>query len=120
MAPRPTVYKGILMRSRLEASFAAYLDTFNDMPWQYEPRAYAGTGGQYLPDFVVDSGKLPMFFEVKPTVDRVQAAGDRMRIIWESEPTAYLLVAVADGSLWAVGSKHTTQLTIDDEPAAWR
>ena len=48
--PRPTVYKGIQMRSRLEAGFAAWLDG-RFIKWHYEPCAFADERGQYLPDF---------------------------------------------------------------------
>ena len=93
IAARPTVYRGIQMRSRLEARFAAYLDLLGAV-WSYEPRAYGGRGGQYLPDFQVGD----MFIEVKPTRDRAVAVADsgRMEVIWESEPEAQLVI-VTDG-----------------------
>jgi hypothetical protein len=50
--PRPTSYDGILMRSRLEAEFAGFLDE-TEQPWLYEERAYATRRGVYLPDFTV-------------------------------------------------------------------
>lgn len=98
IAARPTVYRGIHMRSRLEARFAAYLDTGARLVWTYEPRAYGGTHGQYLPDFQVDVGTSRYFIEVKPTRERALAAIDegRMEVIWESEPRASLVV-VTDG-----------------------
>jgi hypothetical protein len=49
---RPTSYKGIEMRSRLEADFAGYLDR-KEKIWEYEPRAYASQHGQWVPDFEV-------------------------------------------------------------------
>jgi hypothetical protein len=93
---RPTTYKGVAMRSRLEARFAAFLDA-EGFEWIYEPRAYAGDGGQYLPDFVLPQTEYPAYVEVKPTLELALAATGRMQVIWESEPNAILLVAVADG-----------------------
>ncbi len=68
--PRPTVYKGIQMRSRLEAGFAAWLDD-HKLIWEYEPCAFASEKGQYLPDFRVTNlpflgEKAPIYFEIKP------------------------------------------------------
>lgn len=49
MRPRPTTYKGVQMRSRLEAGFARWLDHMKT-PWTYEPRAFTAIDGwQYLP-----------------------------------------------------------------------
>lgn len=74
---RPTVYNGIQMRSRLEATYAEWLDT-NGIVWHYEPRAYASQLGQYLPDFVLPGIEVavlrdeaapalwPVAVEVKP------------------------------------------------------
>jgi hypothetical protein len=40
----PTVYKGVQMRSRLEARWAAFFDELG-WPWEYEPVDLAGSGG---------------------------------------------------------------------------
>jgi hypothetical protein len=100
---RPTTYNGIKMRSRLEAKFAADLDRTPQIEWWYEPRAYANGRGQYLPDFEVHDlgGRVsqPMFFEVRPTLARAYLAMTQMPIIWDSEPSAQLWIAVP-GSLW--------------------
>lgn len=96
--PRPTTYRGIQMRSRLEAGFAAWLDEWN-FEWSYEPQAFASERGQYLPDFRIDVQVFPWkktyaYVEVKPATFRIdenlQAA---MSIIWDSEAEAFLLVA---------------------------
>lgn len=60
---RPTVYRGILMRSRLEARVAALLDHLS-IAWSYEPRAYKTLSGEYLPDFEV--GRHKWLLEAKP------------------------------------------------------
>jgi hypothetical protein len=102
-AARPTTYRGIEMRSRLEAGCAQILDnSFGPGTWDYEPRAYADETGQYLPDFYV----APYFFwEVRPpsiSVQEAVAALKRMHIIRSSEPHAILFVAAPlwEGGRW--------------------
>ena len=108
---RPTTYKGIKMRSRLEASFAQLLDSMG-VTWKYEPRCYAGSTGQYLPDFLITENVFYrdaktfahfdglIFVEVKPTCCNgdVEPIFSKMQVIWESEPGAALLVWVADAA----------------------
>lgn len=99
---RPTTYRGIPMRSRLEATFAAMLDDEEGQgvvaEWSYEPRAFAGHGGQYLPDFLViaKSGGT-VYIEVKPTVEHAYLWMPRMLVIRESVPDANLMIAVQGG-----------------------
>lgn len=96
---RPTTYRGIEMRSRLEARAAATFDRMG-WQWQYEPRAFANQIGQYLPDFRLDPGDdlYPIYAEVKPTIEAAFGAMARMQIIWDSIPDAFLLILVADGT----------------------
>lgn len=107
MKARPTTYKGIEMRSRLEAGFAAWLDGWN-IPWHYEPQAFASEQGQYLPDFsmylTIGSEMRHAYLDVKP--DNWSPVGydadallARMRIVLETEPDAALLV-VQPGQVW--------------------
>lgn len=101
---RPTTYKGIQMRSRLEARFAAKLDG-DKCRWAYEPRAFANARGQYLPDFQLFGAedwtiRMLCFIEVRPTIERAYLAMDRMAIIWDSEPDAALQIHVPDLSLF--------------------
>lgn len=65
--PRPTVYNGITMRSRLEAAWAEQFDAFG-WGWEYEPICVASKAGQYLPDFRLQiPGALgDVYVEVKP------------------------------------------------------
>lgn len=95
---RWTTYKGVKMRSRLEASFAAHLDSL-DVTWAYEPRCYADETGQYLPDFQVTKDDLPpLFYEVKPPTADHGKALSRMHIIRASLPLASLLVVIPYGT----------------------
>jgi hypothetical protein len=111
---RPTVYRGVQMRSRLEADFARQLDEW-DLQWTYEPQCFASTEGQYLPDFLVEhKGGRTEYVEVKPAslFDFEDYGGEvvhdeeaypgaevdpvlrRMTIIWDSEPEAILHLAL--------------------------
>jgi hypothetical protein len=91
---RPTIYKGIRMRSRLEASYAQYLDS-HGVPWEYEPMAFASELGQYLPDFAKwpDDPNRRMFVEVKPSALVVDEVLERMHIILASEPEVGLQIS---------------------------
>ena len=100
---RRTTYNGIRMRSRLEARFAATLDSWDDtIAWAYEPQAFANGSGQYLPDFRVTARDIPdpLYIEVKPTMEAAQLVMARMQIIWDSEPDSWLSVAVPDEDDW--------------------
>ena len=57
---KPTLYKGIRFRSRLEARWAVFFDALG-IEWTYEPNVDGAPAG-YLPDF--DLGHF--YFEVKP------------------------------------------------------
>lgn len=109
---RPTTYKGIEMRSRLEAAYAAVLDRaianspelFDPAVWEYEPDCFADEKGQYLPDFAywmrTPEGRRRVYIEVKPRIldnGHFLAVTERMAIIWASEPDAVLHLAEFDG-----------------------
>ena len=86
---RPTVYNGVLMRSRLEAWHAAWFDQ-HEMVWEYEPVAFADAGGQYLPDFRITLGDVRVYCEIKGVVEDPVPFMERAEIIWSSEPRARL------------------------------
>jgi hypothetical protein len=106
---RPTVYRGIQMRSRLEAGFAAWLDR-REFTWSYEPRCFAIATSQYLPDFVIpkaiatweylghDIGDVTtwrdLYVEVRPRLDLVEAR--RLTTIVQASEDAHLLYASPD------------------------
>lgn len=98
-ANRWTEYRGVVMRSQLEADFAYHLDKLG-VQWSYEADLFGTPGSQYLPDFrLVDKSGL-CYVELKPTVDQAEAAKARMTVIWESHPDAVLLVVSAQDSRW--------------------
>lgn len=93
---RATTYRGIRMRSRLEAHFAQVLDS-RGVPWEYEPQCFADVTGQYLPDFAVpgDYGRR-RYIDVKPDNFTDAAAVKlkrQMEIIWSTDPRAELEIA---------------------------
>lgn len=96
---RPTVYKNIQMRSRLEAAFAQLLDR-RGHPWEYEPDCFANETGQYLPDFKIKSpGRELQYVEVKPEpilADPVALAVAlrKMEVIWDANPRVDLSLYV--------------------------
>lgn len=93
---RPTTYKGVEFRSRLEARFAWHLDEQGE-DWIYEPRRYGPKGRGYLPDFEIVGATFPTFIELKPTLAEVEAAKEKMAVIWDTHPDALLIVACAEG-----------------------
>lgn len=89
-------YRGIQMRSKLEAEFAWYLDE-KAFTWQYEPAVFGPVGEGYLPDFLIHEFGTHCYVEVKPTLEHANAAKERMKIIWRDEPDAVLLMVSGDG-----------------------
>lgn len=124
---RPTTYKGIQMRSRLEAGYAMWLDE-TGIGWEYEPVCFASEQGQYLPDFRIDvpihpfEGECTVYIEVKPTLNAVDWAVQRshLAIIQATDRKAFLAVAVAD-VVGIVATLYLVSLDDDDRPAdlAW-
>jgi hypothetical protein len=109
---RPTLYKGIQMRSRLEADYAAFMDQAG-WGWKYEPIVFAGPSGQWLPDFELwPESRVPSYVELKPESwlqedARVAQTLDRMEIAWLSEPKAVLYLV-----FWRYGCRSP-------EPFCW-
>ncbi len=120
---RPTIYNGIQMRSRLEATFAQHCDA-TGASWVYEPVCFADERGQYLPDFRLDIATERIYIEIKPTETVAAAALESMKRIWSSEPTAHLAVmyqlkAISwEGHSWGAMSAHpiTDFTTVIDAP----
>lgn len=104
---RATLYKGTLMRSRLEADYAGHLDR-RGLLWEYEPVCFASDDGQWLPDFRGwRPGAKPAkswLVELKPAsllksrkgeiawdvVSRIDEILTRASIAWLSEPEAVI------------------------------
>jgi hypothetical protein len=58
---RPTRYRGIMFRSRLEATWAAFFDQLQ-WPWEYEPFELNG----WVPDFLISGKHKSLLVEIKP------------------------------------------------------
>jgi len=71
---KPTQYKGVQFRSRLEAHWAAFFDML-DWPWVYEPLDIGG----WSPDFLI-RGTANIFVEVKPILEFQEDIAKRMEI----------------------------------------
>src|SRR4051812_46238561 len=96
---RPTTYRGVVMRSRLETSVAAWLDR-HQFDWTYEPERFATlAGGLYIPDFRIEGwprdltgddshdGSLP-FPAISRSSPRTSTRTSRSRAWrWSGSPT---------------------------------
>lgn len=119
---RPTVYKGIHMRSRLEATYAAIMDN-DGFCWEFEPECFADETGQYLPDFLrwdpenPPTGTRGEYVEVKPSAAPGPATREvlrRMEIIWSSKPDA-LLTLWTPKEMWFATPPHWDPPEMQDE-----
>jgi len=128
---RPTVYKGIRMRSRLEARWAASFDeevvdpTCWLVSWEYEPCAFANESDQYLPDFrlsyrgengePVESQSGTVYLDVKGMLEDPFPVMARMETILSSERDVGLHLIVGspeEPSRWWSG-------IVEDNRLAW-
>lgn len=69
-----TLYRGIQMRSRTEAKWAAMFDELG-WGWQYEPEDLAG----YIPDFILRFDEAPLLVEVKSDAHTIEALAEYAR-----------------------------------------
>ena len=61
----PTLYAGVLFRSRTEARWAMFWDKL-DIKWDYEPQGFVTAAGDpYLPDFAVFPALGLLWVEIK-------------------------------------------------------
>jgi hypothetical protein len=98
----PVKYKGIQMRSALEARHAGKLD-MSRLTWKYEPERFYSKADTYLPDFWVqmpDGGDC--YLELNgATPKKLPAIKRRMEIIWETRPDAFLCIIIdQDSRMW--------------------
>jgi hypothetical protein len=125
---RPTLYKGVRMRSRLEADYAAHLDHAG-YAWKYEPECFASPDGQWLPDFRVTwPGGDPAqesFIELKPAgrldadwgspgPESIDGHLTRMTIAWASKPEAELILLY-----WQYGGPAVMEIISQGKDAPW-
>jgi hypothetical protein len=127
---RPTTYKGVKMRSRLEADYAAWLDS-TGLRSKYEPECFASGDGQWLPDFgssLADDGPFTIFTEVKPVgpltdwitgsvgwVEHADSVLRQMMVAWASRPDAAL-----DLVFWHYGGPPHLRIYSNRAGEPWR
>jgi len=72
--PKPTIYRDVEFKSRLEARWAVFFDYYHLMDgWQYEPKTFRlENGWEYTPDFFFQWSSFPGLLEVKPTIPSVE------------------------------------------------
>lgn len=104
----PTAYRGVQMRSRLEASFAEQLDFYN-IKWVYEAEGYDIDGVWYLPDFWLPD--LGAFVEVKGVLDQ---SVSKPRALAGRIDHPVFLVTPDDVQSWKSGSPTATKLARTD------
>lgn len=124
-AARPTLYKGIQFRSRLEARWAAYFD-HRGWHWVYEPFDLKG----YTPDFLVRTydpdehpglPTLEWVVEVKPATKIGQLAAPITRLLNAGWRGPWLVVG-ADPDIAMEGQGHHGQrrrFLATEAPEAW-
>ena len=77
---KPTLYAGCHFKSRLAATWAAFLDA-SRITWTYEPfRVRLSSGAEYLPDFYLPD--LNTWFEAKGSLERSYI--EKPMTLWES------------------------------------
>ena len=127
---RPTTYKGIQMRSRLEADYAAALDRA-ERRWEYEPTCFAGENAQWLPDFRASFGETSTdaYVEVKPAgvMHDLEAKGGhafeqyadeiltKMSVAWLSEPDTPLMLV-----FWTYGADDPDFILLGMHGIPWQ
>jgi hypothetical protein len=75
---KPTIYKGIQFRSRLEVQWAKFLDE-RQVIWEYEKYPFLFGEEGYLPDFYFP--ELGLWGEVKPTTLDSEAFHKVVRVV---------------------------------------
>ena len=115
MTAIPTIYNGIQMRSRLEATWAAVMDHYG-IEWLYEPEAFKlSDGTMYLPDFYLP--RANMIFEVKGLMTDV----DMHKIEqWMRDTQRPAAIGYPDGKFSACDFGFTPSGKVNpDEPEIW-
>jgi hypothetical protein len=116
-AAHPTLYNGIMMRSRLEARWACYFHK-RGWSWVYEPYDLHG----YTPDFSVDIyPRGSVLVEVKPATKLGQLASPIGRILRAGWKNAWMVVgADPDICMEGVGRHQHQRRSLGTEaPIAW-
>jgi hypothetical protein len=73
----PTMYNGVMFRSRLEATWAAFFDLMG-FKWEYEPIDLDGWVPDFYVDYVVVGYRHRLYVEVKPFRDVKEFEGTKV------------------------------------------
>lgn len=93
MEPKPTTYKGVQYRSRLEARWAVYLDHHPSVKSvSYERFRFRSQDFEYTPDFKFNWVGKRMFLEIKPASPSAEYVQMLLRVTVEH--CVHLLLAV--------------------------
>ena len=105
MEAKPTYYKNILFRSKLEASYAKTLDSLN-IKWAYEVNGYRIKNIDYLPDFWLS--EINTFLEAKgpitPGAEKAEELAQAVEDDWFNSTTIVMIgnelgeLKMADGN----------------------
>jgi len=129
--PIETVYKGYRFRSRLEARWAVFFDSFG-MAYQYEMEGFKlenGTG--YLPDFWLPKVNLllgadtrDIYFEVKPKTDLEKTAVEKV-VTFSGNIKGSIILCFGDPWIdtrvcYITGNPNDTYFVSDCKFAAWQ
>jgi hypothetical protein len=99
----PTAYRGIQMRSRLEARTAAFLDSYA-LGWAYEPIDLK----RYIPDFLVEFPFGTTLLECKPAINATEFKAPCRKIT----RSGWMGPALVIGSQLLLGPDDRADLTL--------
>jgi hypothetical protein len=125
----PTLYAGVLFRSRTEARWARFWDELG-IKWDYEPQGFATTTGiPYLPDFAVFPALGLLWAEIKGSWQSDPEGVAKWRRFADDRPQpsrAVLLAGVPslEGHYLVVGGNEYQDNPLkggwDDDTQQWR
>lgn len=111
----PTFYAGHYFRSRLEARWAVFFDTFG-IKWEYEKEGYSLPSGPYLPDFWLPEvslrdGKPGVWVEIKPAMYTQEE--ERKAIELAGETGAPVMILCGSGFYIGNGTYEGFQVQVE-------
>lgn len=95
---KPTLYKGIRFRSRLEARWAVFFESILE-PWEYEPVVEI-TAGRYQPDFYIPSRRA--LIEIKPLIRGSSEPWSLIEEDWSEQTALYEEACGSDRQLYVI------------------
>jgi len=124
----PTLYAGVLFRSRTEARWARFWDEL-DIKWEYEPQGFVAAGVPYLPDFAVFPALGLLWVEIKPSWQADPAGVEKWRkfAVRRPQPSRAALFAgppSLDGEYLVTGGDDNSDDPLkgiwEDDTQQWR